>query len=262
MKRTAIDQGQPFDFGRTAADYARYRDIYPASLYARLLHFGIGRAGSEVLDLGTGTGVIPRFMVQYGAHFTGIDISPEQIDAARQLSAGLPIDYLVTPAEQTPFAPHAFDAVTACQCFHYFDRPRLLRELQRLLKPDGRFCKIFMEWLPREDQVIAATEQLVLTYNPAWSGGGYQVDDYRLPDWTEEVLELETLHRYRETLPFSVDGWCGRIRTCRGIGASLPPEKVAAFDRDLRQLLRQFTADTLQLRHEIQIEIFRFRPSP
>ena len=30
---TTIDAGKPFDFGKTAADYAKYRDIYPAEFF-------------------------------------------------------------------------------------------------------------------------------------------------------------------------------------------------------------------------------------
>ena len=33
-------------------------------------------------------------------------------------------------------------------------------------------------------------------------------------------------------LPFTRDTWRGRIRATRGIGASLPPERVAAFDAE------------------------------
>lgn len=78
-----VDHGNGFDFGRAAADYAKYRDIYPASLYRKLEETGAVRAGLRVLDAGTGTGVLPRAMYGTGARFTGIDLSPEQIEAAR-----------------------------------------------------------------------------------------------------------------------------------------------------------------------------------
>lgn len=54
QKIDRIDAGKPFDFGRTAEDYARYRDIYPASLYRKLQLFGVVTPGSSVLDVGTG----------------------------------------------------------------------------------------------------------------------------------------------------------------------------------------------------------------
>ena len=75
----SIDHGRPFDFGRVSSDYAKYRDIYPQELYRRLRALEIGCQGQSVLDLGTGTGVLPRNLAPYGARFIGIDLSAEQI---------------------------------------------------------------------------------------------------------------------------------------------------------------------------------------
>lgn len=68
-----------FDFGKTSKDYASYRDIYTEEFYETLYCLDIGRKGKHVLDLGTGIGVIPRNMYQYGATFIGTDISENQI---------------------------------------------------------------------------------------------------------------------------------------------------------------------------------------
>lgn len=51
------------------------------------------RKRSNVLDTGTGTGVLPRHMHRYGAKWTGADISENQIEQAKILSAGMNIDY-------------------------------------------------------------------------------------------------------------------------------------------------------------------------
>ena len=74
-----IDHGRAFDWGRASADYAKYRDIYPPEFYRRLLDMGLCTKGQAVLDLGTGTGVLPRNLCRYGASFVGTDISEEQI---------------------------------------------------------------------------------------------------------------------------------------------------------------------------------------
>ncbi len=93
-----IDAGKAFDWGRTSADYARYRDIYPDVFYRKIVARGLCVRGQTVLDLGTGTGVLPRNLYRYGARWIGVDLSPEQIAQARRLSArcGQEITYLVT----------------------------------------------------------------------------------------------------------------------------------------------------------------------
>ena len=66
-----IDAGEVFDWGRASENYAKYRDIYPTEFYEKLIELEIGTRGQNVLDLGTGAGVLPRNLYQHGANFTG-----------------------------------------------------------------------------------------------------------------------------------------------------------------------------------------------
>ena len=72
IQKKEIDRGTGFDWGRTSGDYARYRDIYPQEFYQRLLDRGICTAGQDVLDIGTGTGVIPRNLYSHGETLQGL----------------------------------------------------------------------------------------------------------------------------------------------------------------------------------------------
>lgn len=117
MQRDNIDGGKAFDWGRTSQDYARFRDIYPREFYERIVSRGLCVSGQRVLDIGSGTGVIPRNMREYGAKWTGADISENQIEQARRLSEGMDIEYYALPAEELDFPDETFDVITACQCF-------------------------------------------------------------------------------------------------------------------------------------------------
>ena len=167
-----IDNGKFFDWGRTSQDYAKYRDIYPEIFYQKLLERNIGKTGQKILDLGTGTGVLPRNMYQYGAEWTGIDISENQIAQAKLLSAQqeMQIDFQTVSAENVNFPENTFDAVTACQCFWYFKPEILMPVLKKILKSEGKLLLLQMEWLPFEDEIAQASENLVLKYNPDWTG--------------------------------------------------------------------------------------------
>ncbi|MBR1810321.1 MAG: class I SAM-dependent methyltransferase [Clostridia bacterium] len=232
-----IDGGKPFDWGLASHDYAKYRDIYPEEFYRRIIALGHCTAGQTVLDLGTGTGVLPRSMYQYGAKFIGTDISENQIAYAKKRSKGLDIDYYVSAAEDLTFPNASFDVITACQCFMYFDKSRLLPKLHSFLKPGGHFLILYMAWLPAESEIAKTSETLVLKYNPSWSGGGMTRYTLDTPDWLNGRFAVANAVTYDIDVPFTREQWNGRMKACRGIDASLPQETIAAFERAHLQYL-------------------------
>ena len=256
MKLSYIDDGNSFDFGNTSEQYAQYRDIYPKSMYEKLIQFGIGKEGQRILDLGSGTAILPMHLYHTKAAFVSTDISENQVLAGKRLaeSKGMEIEFKVCSAEDTGFPDNAFDVVTAVQCFQYFDKVKAIKEIKRILKPNGVFCKIFMDWLPKQDKKIDEMEQLVLKYNPKWTGNGFEKYRYHYPDWAEGQFDIETIHSYNATLTFSREAWIERVKTCRGIGASLPEQDIQAFEEEYRTRL---TEEILQLKHQIHIEIYR-----
>ena len=79
IRNAAFDHGNPFDWGRASEDYAKYRDIYPKAFYEKLAELSLGIKGQIALDIGTGTSVIPRNIYGYGADWTGVDLSENQM---------------------------------------------------------------------------------------------------------------------------------------------------------------------------------------
>lgn len=166
MVNQNIDGGKPFDWGRASSDYAKFRDIYPREFYQKIMKRKLCLAGQNVLDVGTGTGVLPRNMYPYGAKWTATDISENQIEQAKILSKGMDIEYYATPAEDINFPDHSFDVITACQCFWYFNHEVVMPKFYRMLKQGGSVLVLYMAWLPFEDEIAEASEKLVLKYSP------------------------------------------------------------------------------------------------
>ena len=113
MNKSHIDSGKEFDFGKTSTDYAKYRDIYPDEFYNKITDLGLCIANQRVLDIGTGTGVLPRNLYKYGGKFVGVDISQNQIDQAKSLakSQDMNINFLCVSAEDINFPSESFDVV-------------------------------------------------------------------------------------------------------------------------------------------------------
>ena len=86
MKTNAVTEGRQFDWSKASSDYAKYRDVYPPIFYQKIADRGLCISGQNVLDVGTGTGVLPRNMYKFGAKWTGADRAENQINYARQLA--------------------------------------------------------------------------------------------------------------------------------------------------------------------------------
>ena len=254
-----IDEGKAFDWGRASEDYARYRDIYPEIFYKKITDRGLCVAGQDVLDIGTGTGVLPRHLSYAGARWTGTDISPEQIAQAKRLSeeAGLTVDYRAVPAEELDFPAASFDVVTACQCFFYFDHEKLMPILADLLKPAGRVVILYMAWLPGEDEIAAKSEKLVLKYSPGWSGAGEVRHPIAIPETAYRFFDLEDEEQYDIRIPFTQEAWHGRMRACRGVGASLAGSELAAWDREHRAMLKAEAPESFEVLHYAAMAVLR-----
>lgn len=253
-----IDAGKAFDWGKTSEYYAKYRDIYPDIFYRKVADRGLCVEGQSVLDLGTGTGVLPRNMYKYGAKWTGTDISPEQIEQAKRLAkeAGMDIDFKAVSAEELDFPDASFDVITACQCFWYFDHDKVMPELARLLKKDGKLVILYMAWLPFEDEIAGKSEELVLKYSPDWSGAGSTRRPNWVPDVAYDFFDMEEHEEYDVMVPFTRESWHGRMIACRGVGASLSPEELASWDKEHRAMLEEFP-DEFEIKHFAAVTVLK-----
>ena len=107
-----------------------------------------------------------------------------------------------------------------------------------MLKPGGTLVIGHFDWIPLPGNMVEATEKLIEKHNPKWKfGGGLGIH----PQWPRDMAVAG--FKNIETFSFDLDAiytheaWRGRIRASAGVGASLAPEAVAAFDDDLRAML-------------------------
>ncbi len=99
-------------------------------------------AGSQLVDVGCGGGLLAEAMTQRGAHVTGIDMGEAPLSVAKlhQLESGLTINYRQMTAEQlAEEAPESFDRVTCMEMLeHVPDPAAVIQACARLVKPGGQ----------------------------------------------------------------------------------------------------------------------------
>jgi SAM-dependent methyltransferase len=258
VKLQHVDNARAFDWGKTSEDYAAYRPGYPEAFYEVLAALGVGRPGQRILDLGTGTGVLARAFAKRGSVVTGADIAANQIAAAQALAAqeGLDIVFRVCPAEAIEFPDASFDLISAGQSWLYFDVAVMVPKVLRLLTMNGSLVLTHLVWLPHKDRIAQQTEALVLQYNPDWKGAGYAGTMPPIHSWARDHFDLRTFHVAEVPLEFTREAWRGRIRACRGIGASLAVDEVERFDEAHRTLLETIAPDTFTVLHHMTIHVY------
>ncbi|MEY9937321.1 class I SAM-dependent methyltransferase [Streptacidiphilus sp. MAP5-3] len=98
--------------------------------------------GRRVLELGCGTGCNLAHLATLGAHGTGVDVSPTQVDKARarwghlgiEFTTGEAVDYLADGREQ-------FDVIYSVFGAHWFTDPaKLLPPARKRLRPGGVYA--------------------------------------------------------------------------------------------------------------------------
>jgi len=109
--------------------------------YAKRMLGLVGAApGQSYLDFGCGNGAAAVHLAsKLGLKVTGIDVDPEQIEAARARSPQAPnLRFLTADGNKLPFDDNEFDFVGAHMVTHHIpDWQNALRQMLRVLKPNG-----------------------------------------------------------------------------------------------------------------------------
>jgi ubiquinone/menaquinone biosynthesis C-methylase UbiE len=99
--------------------------------------------GDHVVDLGCGPGTAARRAARTGARVTGIDPAPVMLRVARALGRGTRVKYEAGAAEAIPVPNGSATVVwTLASVHHWPDVASGIAEVQRVLRPGGRFVTI------------------------------------------------------------------------------------------------------------------------
>lgn len=245
------------DFGNAATEYGKHRHGLPLRFFEELKKNAIGLPNQKILDIGTGTGDTARHLAKNDSIVVGIDPSEKMIQQAQTIDRqhNVCVTYQVATAEYTKQLNNDFDAVTAIQAYHWFDRSKAIPEILRVIKPNGQFVIASYDWKTKTG-ASWISETLIRKYNPKWQ----ELDFYTQPhlDLTNsnfrDIRKISFMHKEQ----YSQDDWIGRTCTSYGVGPSLPVEEVQNFKKELAlKLNEKFSNASLDIWHHCHILISR-----
>ena len=159
------DMGRPFDGEAFFHEYdaARYR----AAPHILECLDAIDWRGKEVLEVGLGQGADSEQIIRRGAHWTGLDLTPESVRRVtmRLQGRGLPYrDIRCGSITSAPFPDRSFDIIFSHGVLHHIpDIAAVSRELARLLKPDGELIvMLYARWSINYAATLTARRALLV----------------------------------------------------------------------------------------------------
>lgn len=185
---------------------------------------------ARVLDVGCGSGWASRLLGEKARNgrVVGIDISDEMVTLSADTSKGFPnVEFRVASAEGLPFAGGEFTHAFSMESLYYYaDIPAALKEINRVLAPNGMFVTVvdlYQENEPSHQWVddLKVPVQLlsIADYRSLFEDAGFvNIEDRRLYDPTPvpddytsgSFKSREELVKYRQNGSLMISGRASR----------------------------------------------------
>lgn len=163
-------------FGHDPDGYQRGRPPYPPAAYSLMVDVGAVFPGASTLEVGAGSGLATRRLLELGADPLTVVEPDERFHAAlRELgsSTGHEVTILPETFEQADLPPASFDLVLAAMSYHWLDPATRVARFSGILKPAASavlLWNVFQD-VDRPDAFHEATKELLAGLATSPSGG-------------------------------------------------------------------------------------------
>ncbi|WP_342440915.1 class I SAM-dependent methyltransferase [Lysinibacillus sp. FSL K6-0057] len=208
------------NFTDKADIYAKYRPSYPNEYIDYLLSANELNGDRIVADIGSGTGIFSRQLLERGLHVIGVEPNDDMRQKAEQsLKIHLRFKSIKATAENTTLTGNSVDLVTVAQAFHWFDKNAFKIECQRILKQKG---KVALVWNSRDltNPMIKENAEIcqkTCSNFKGFSGGIEETPEVLNSFFKDGKYEFK---KYQNDLFFDYEGFLGR-----NLSASYAPKK-------------------------------------
>lgn len=215
-------------FGADPERYDRARPRYPAALVDAIV---AASPGTDVLDVGCGTGIAARQFQAAGCTVLGVDVDARMAEYARR--GGLAAE--VAAFETWDPAGRTFDAVVAGQTWHWIAPVPGAAKAAGVLRPGGRLAVFWNVFRPAPGvrEAFSAVHRRVLPDSPRDPWAAAALDGYAalFAGAADGIRQSGAFGdpeewRFDWERPYTRDEWLDQLRT-GGDAGRLPPDRLA-----------------------------------
>jgi len=242
-------------FSNRVENYVRYRPAYPKSLVDTLIHECHLEEDSIVADIGSGTGIFSRQLLEDGFQVFAVEPNQEMREASEKFLSGYEeFTSIGGRAEKTTLPNNSVDFVAASQAFHWFQCEKAQREFARILRPDGWVALIWNQRDMRQ-KFQKDYDALLMKYAPEYAS----VNHMNIS--TEQIADFFSAESYQHFVfenhqIFDQSGFLGRMRSSSYISSTGCPDLWESAKR----LFSQHSADgTISFGYEAMLHIGRIK---
>jgi ubiquinone/menaquinone biosynthesis C-methylase UbiE len=151
-------------FSDRVKDYVKFRPTYPSDLLDYLDN-QCGLQSKTVADIGSGTGIFTKLLLDRGAIVEGVEPNQKMREAAEKEFGNESLFHSRNgTAEATTLPNSSVDLITCAQAFHWFEPEKTRKEFDRILKPQGKIALIWND-VDQNHPVGAAYEKFKIAFS-------------------------------------------------------------------------------------------------
>ncbi len=241
-------------FNTNAGQYEKSRPKYPVGILDEIRRFKTIDEGSDILEIGCGTGIATELFAGTGANILCIDIGDELIDIAKdKLKAKKNVSFVTGEYEALEF-DRKFDLIYSATAYHWIKQPEGDLKTINLLKDSGIFAVFRYIHTNREQGYFAESQSVYAKY---------------FPEQTPKIESRELISRehfdivHRKEYPWSViyssDEYIGLISTFSDC-LSLDESVREKFLSELKSLIDVHYAGKVMKEYLTVLEAGRAKP--
>lgn len=164
-------------FSSNVYDYTMYRPSYPEAVI-EYLNKNIGLKNKIVADIGAGTGILTKLVLNNGNKVFAIEPNDKMRNASIDYLKGYSnINFLSSTAENTCLPSDSVDVIFVAQAFHWFNTSEAIHEFYRITRNNSYIVLLWNEIRSESTKLRKGYEDLFSGYSEEYRRIDKSIDE-------------------------------------------------------------------------------------